>query len=96
MKKEILSENIRKSLSEVHLILQMLEPDLKSKISPKFIDFVNKNRKVDYVPKVDKTKTIEDQDFLDETYAFMAKIYIELYCKTNEEKIEFLKLLRKK
>ena len=95
MKKEILSETTRKALSEVYLILQFAKPDLKKKVSPKFMKFVEENRMKEYIPKLDKSKPIEEQDFLDETYAFIAKVYIDNFCKSKEEKVEFLKLLKK-
>lgn len=89
MKKEI-NPNIKKAYSEALVIINNLEPELYSKIPYGLISFFYRNKDNNYVANIDLTKSINEQNLLDETRALLAVIYRDYIC-SKEKRIKLLK-----
>ena len=89
MKKEI-DPNIKKAYSEALVIINNLEPELYSKIPYGLISFFYRNKDNNYVANIDLTKSINEQNLLDETRALLAVIYRDYIC-SKEKRIKLLK-----
>lgn len=78
--------DICKALSEVDLILEYSDADIKNRISTKFIKFIEKYKDNTYKIKFDKSKNLNEQNLMPETREILALIYRDYLCDSQEER----------
>ena len=81
-----------RAYSEVYQIIQLLDNDLRSKLTDEIVLFFMENRDLEYEPYFNKYEDLENQKLLNETINVLAFLKLKYWCTTDEEKI-FLKQL---
>lgn len=81
----MINTEYRKAISEVLDILTHTKKQDVDKISPKFIEFLNKNKSKDYIPKLEHTKRIKDMKLNEKTIGILSIINSKYWC-TQEQK----------
>lgn len=87
-------ENIEysNSLYQICEIINYIEPNLKSKIPQKFIEYCENNKSKNYNWNIDKTLPLEKQELLQTTKEILTVIYLQFIC-TDIKKNELEKIL---
>lgn len=88
------TKDISKSAVEVLEILNYCSDDVLNKIPKEFINYLKDIQSFDYVFEYDKTKKLEDQNLLPQTYYFMGLIYKDYICDENE-RTDYMEELKK-
>ena len=88
MENALIYSNVASELIE---ILNYLEEDVYKKIPSKVIENLSNIRNKDYNFKIDKTKTLKEQNILNETKQILSILFLK-YCCTGEEAVELLKI----
>ena len=83
----------RKSISEVLDILEHTRKEDVDKISPKFMEFLNKNKYDNYVPNLDHSKRVKEMELNDKTIAILS-IIASKYWISGADKEDFEKQLK--
>ena len=81
----MIENTIKYALSEVYSVINHLDRDLYKKIPNKFIKVIENSRDLKYDVNIDQTKTINEQDLLQETRIILSLIYRDYLC-TKEER----------
>ena len=81
--------NYREAIVEVLDILEHTNKFDVNKISPKFIEFLKKNRSQTYKSKLNYTKSIKDMNLNPKTQAILGLIYVKFWAD-KEEKEKFI------
>ena len=76
--------------SEVDEILNLLEDEYKNKIPEKIRNFFKEERDPNYKVLIDIDKPLIEQNLQRETFAFLAILYLNYWCESDEEKQNFL------
>lgn len=84
-------ENMRQAFSEVYDIVNHLEETLHNKIPKKFIELIQENKDNIYIPKIDYSKSINEQNLLKDTRIILSLIYRDYIC-SSEEREELTKI----
>ena len=79
-----MNNNYPKAYSEVLAIIPHIEKNSQNKISPKFINMLNKLKDNNYIPHIDFNKSLQEQKLLRETRIMLALIYRDYLCPQNE------------
>ena len=80
----------KQSFCEVYDIINHMDKQMKSKISDKFINFIEKNRGLNYRVDIDYSKSITNQNLLHETKVLLSLIYRDYICD-EEKKAQLIK-----
>lgn len=80
----------KQSFCEVYDIINHMDKQMKSKISDKFINFIEKNRDLNYRVDIDYSKSITNQNLLHETKVLLSLIYRDYICD-EEKKAQLIK-----
>ena len=80
------------SLYQVSEIINYLSPELKNKIPKKLLTYFEQNKSKNYNWNLDKTKSLKEQDLLENTKEILTMIYKEYLCD-EKEKPEIEKVL---
>jgi len=80
-----MENNMGQALAEVYDIIQHLDDNYKTKISKKMIDFLDNHKDSTYEVKIDYTKSIANQDLLQETRAILSILYRDYLCSKEEK-----------
>jgi len=83
----------KKVFSESYAILLALGEDYISRIPEDVLEFVKSKMDLDYLPQIDENKEFKDQPILKETFAMIAWLRLKYWCKSEEERAEFLEYL---
>ena len=83
------------SLYQVSEIINYLSPELKNKIPKKLLTYFEQNKSKNYNWNLDKTKSLKEQDLLENTKEILTMIYKEYLCD-EKEKLEIEKELIEK
>ena len=83
----------RKSISEVLDILKHTRKEDVDKISPKFLEFLNRNKYDNYVPNLDHSKRVKEMELNDKTIAILS-IIASKYWISSADKENFEKQLK--
>lgn len=67
----------------------MMSPYMQSRISNKFIEFIEKNKDKSYKSSIDITQPLENQNLSQNTKTLLALIYRDYLCSDTERK-EFI------
>ena len=77
-------DRYKKAYVEVDAIIDTFDDMTRSRISPKFIEFVKSKKDPNYHFEIDNTKSILDQKFMQETYNVISLIYRSYFCTPEE------------
>lgn len=86
--------NLKKAFSEVDMILDLIDSEMKNKVSANFIKFIKEEKDNDYKPNINPELPLEEQNILPETIDILALLKLNYWCN-EEEKKELLKVLNK-
>ena len=76
----MMDENYAKACVEVETILENVLTDFISLIPKEFMEFIKESKKEDYIFKFDRSKTLHQQDLMEETKAILTIIYRDFFC----------------
>lgn len=86
--------NLKKAFSEVDMILDLIDSEIKNKVSANFIKFIKEEKDNNYKPNINPELPLEEQNILPETIDILALLKLNYWCN-EEEKKELLKILNK-
>ena len=86
--------NLKKAFSEVDMILDLIDSEMKNKVSANFIKFIKEEKDNNYKPNINPELPLEEQNILPETIDILALLKLNYWCN-EEEKKELLKALNK-
>lgn len=75
---------INQAFTEVYDVTMHLGSKLRNKISPKFMEVIEKNRDTSYKVNIDYSKKLEEQELLKDTKTILGLMYRDYLC--NEER----------
>ena len=78
-----MTETYKQAFTEVLEILSYLSKDNYNKISKELINAIESNRDTDYLYYIDTTKSLEEQEMLEETKAILFNIYRDYLADNN-------------
>lgn len=81
-----MNDNYPKACTEVLAIIPYIEQEYVKKIPTKFIALLEKISDKKYVPNLDISKNLKNQELLDETRAILALLYRDYICSKEERK----------
>ena len=90
----MVSIDFREGISETIEILKNMEKVYVDKISNSFMNFLENNKFENYKSNIDYSKNLNEIKLKEKTKNILAVIYMNYWC-TNEEKLEYQKLLIK-
>lgn len=73
----------KKSLKELNTILNYMNIEYLNKIPTKFINFINNNMDIDYIPNIDKNIPINKQNLSEDTKVLLSLIYRNYWCDSE-------------
>jgi len=79
--------------AEVYAILQTFSTDLIEKLPDGLMESIDMMRDEAYISVIDKSKPLREQNIEKETFAFMAWLKLNYWCKDEAEQEEMLKVL---
>ena len=83
----------KKVYSETYAILLALGEDYINPIPAEVFEFTEQTRDPNCQPQIDENKEFKDQPILKETFAMIAALRLNYWCKSEKEKTEFLEYL---
>lgn len=83
---------LREAISETLEILKNVDKYFIERLPKKFLDFLEENKSNTYIPNLDYTIDLKDQNIREETKNLLGIMYLN-YWSTSEEKKEYIKLL---
>ena len=86
--------NLKKAFSEVDMILDLIDSEMKNKVSANFIKFIKEEKDNNYKPNINPELPLEEQNILPETIDILDLLKLNYWCN-EEEKKELLKVLNK-
>ena len=86
--------NVENAMAEVLEYLKGIRKEDLEKISPKFMNFLKENASKDYKPEFDNTKPLNELELLDTSKAIISFICYKYWCKNENERVEFYKILQ--
>lgn len=82
-----------KVFSEVYSVLNTLGNKYIDKIPRNVFEIIENNRDLEYEPEIDQNKALNKQNISKEAINMIAKIDMDFWCKTDQEKKEFYRKL---
>lgn len=76
----------KKVFSEVYDIIFHMEKELYNKIPKQFIHFIKENKDDNYIVNIDYSKSINEQELLQQTRVMLSLIYRDYLCDEEERK----------
>ena len=77
--------NLKKAFSEVDMILDLIDSEMKNKVSANFIKFIKEEKDNNYKPNINPELPLEEQNILPETIDILALLKLNYWC--NEEAV---------
>lgn len=90
-----MTEKEQRVYSEVYEILKNIRKEYIDELPKEVYDNIERNRDDEYIPNIDKDKTLDEQDIMNETKDVIASLRLEYWCKNEIEREKFIKLLKK-
>ena len=87
-----MENNIYKAYAEVDKILSFMDTAYVEKIPKKMRDLFRNEKLQDYEPNINPKISIDEQNLQKKTYAILAMLNLNYWCKDEEEKKELIKL----
>ena len=79
--------DLGKRLVEVEEVLKYLVEEEREKIPNDVFDFIDKNKSKYYKWELDKSKSLEEQELSEDTYAILAYISMEYLFNAEQKKL---------
>lgn len=83
---------LSRTITEVLEILEHMDKTYIEKLPKKFVEFLQNNQDISYIPKFDYTKNLQNCDISKETKALLGMMYLK-YWSYEEQKKEYLQVL---
>ncbi len=80
--------------AELSEILKVMEPEEVNKIPKKLLEVIEKEKSNTYIPNYDSKIELNSQSIKKETLAMLALLYINYWCKDENEKQEYLQVIK--
>ena len=90
----MVEKRFAEAFSEVLWYLKGINKQDYNKIPTKFIQYLNENSDKTYKNEFDYTKKLKELKLRQETIALIDMIYLNYWCDTEDEKKDFLDILR--
>ena len=87
-----MTNEFRRTLCDIDIILNILPDEDKNKIPSKLRNFIFENRLENYESTIDIEIPIEEQEIHPDTQTFLGMLYLNYWCKDEEEKRELKNL----
>lgn len=87
-----MENNIYKAYAEVDKILSFMDTTYVEKIPKKMRDLFRNEKLQNYEPNIDPKISLDKQNLQKKTYAILAMLNLNYWCKDEEEKKELIKL----
>ena len=87
-----MENNIYKAYAEVDKILSFMDTTYVEKIPKKMRDLFRNEKLQNYEPNIDPKISLDEQKLQKKTYAILAMLNLNYWCKDEEEKKELIKL----
>lgn len=87
-----MENNIYKAYAEVDKILSFMDTTYVEKIPKKMRDLFRNEKLQNYEPNIDPKISLDEQNLQKKTYAILAMLNLNYWCKDEEEKKELIKL----
>lgn len=84
-----MTDTYKATLCDIDLILEELDEKTRNKIPVKMRNFIHENKSQNYISDINVKIPLENQKLRNETKAFLAMLYWNYWCATQEEKDEF-------
>ena len=78
--------NLKKAFSEVDMILDLIDSEMKNKVSANFIKFIKEEKDNNYKPNINPELPLEEQNILPETIDILALLKLNYWCNEEEKK----------
>ena len=79
-----------KTLCDIDLILNELDENERNKIPKKLRKLIQENKLEDYNSNIDTSIPLEEQELSENTKAFLAMLYLNYWCTSENEKNEII------
>ena len=90
----MINSNMKNAMREVLEYLKGIRQEDLDKISPKFMNFLEKNASKDYKPNFDYTKPLSELKLMGTSNAIICYICYKYWCEDEKQKQEFYNLLK--
>ena len=87
--------DLSKAYAEVYSILNFVDEYYVNKISSKFIEYIYHKKDDNYIPNIDMSIPLEEQELQEDTVNILAMIKYKYWCETEEEKQKLIDILNK-
>ena len=87
--------DLSKAYAEVYSILNFVDEYYVNKISSKFIEYIYHKKDDNYIPNIDMSIPLEEQELQEDTVNILAMIKYNYWCETEEEKQKLIDILNK-
>lgn len=87
--------DLSKAYTEVYSILNFVDEYYVSKISSKFIEYMYHKKDDSYIPNIDMSIPLEEQQLQEDTVNILAMLKYNYWCETEQEKQELVNILNK-
>ena len=84
-----MTNSYQRTLCDIDLILSQVDERTKNKIPVKLQKFIHENKLDNYTSKINIEVPLEEQELHRETKAFLAMLYLNYWCESQEEKEQF-------
>lgn len=81
-----MTNEYKMTLCDIDLIIDELKEEEKNKIPIKLRKLIHENKLENYNSKINTSIPLEEQQLTENTKAFLAMLYINYWCKDEEEK----------
>lgn len=84
----------KRMLTEVNAVLDSLDEELYNKLPNNLTSVIKRDKDNSYDYKLDETKTINEQEMMEQTKSFLTMLYLKFWAneKEKEETLHHMKL----
>ena len=87
-----MTNELRQTFCDIEIILNALPEEDRNKVPMKLRKFISENKLENYESEVRIDVPIEEQDLFPDTRTFIGMLYLNYWCKDEEEKAEIKKV----
>ena len=79
----------RRTLCDIDVILEEMDDELTNRVPQEFRKLIHEEKLDGYVPNIDVTVPLEEQELSQKTKDFLALLYLKYWCEDEEERRAF-------
>lgn len=87
-----MTNELRRTFCDIDIILNALPEEDRNKVPNKLIKFISENKLEDYESGIRSDIPIEEQELHPDTQTFIGMLYLNYWCKDEEEREELKKI----